>query len=166
MARIEIEADGGMVDVMLGDMGVHNNPTSGIDAKKDVPRLFEVVVSTQRVIDAAIGTESAHCVFVAREAMTLIAARFIPDAAVTAHDTNYATLALTTNAGTPVALTEDMDTTITGGTGNWVAETAEEFTVVASADIDAGEGILLDIDKAADGLKVPGGRLQLELRHR
>jgi hypothetical protein len=82
----------------------------------------------------------------------LIKPRIIPHAALTADNTDYATLRLDR---TGIA-TVYQDTTQVTGTGDWVAGTPIDMTMIAANNkVEAGETIRLRILKAASGVIVP-----------
>ena len=97
-------------------------------------------------------------------AYRLISAEFVPEAAVTADNTNYSTVAIAHQAAPAAALGDvaaSMQTSIAAGTGNWVANTPEALTLSATeADkvIAAGEYAVLELDGTeGTGVNLPVG---------
>ena len=89
----------------------------------------------------------------------VIAAYFAPIAAVTANDTDYATLALTSNdgAGGSFAAIASSLVTTTAGTGNMAVGTSEPFALSATGKvIPAGGQIKLAKTYAGNGVAVEG----------
>jgi hypothetical protein len=98
----------------------------------------------------------------AQVASTVSAVHYVPTDALTAHDTNYATLTLYQRAaggGSQTKVAEALTTT--GDTGNWTAFAPVALTLEASpADsLDAGQPLTVAIAKAAAGVVVPDGTL-------
>lgn len=87
----------------------------------------------------------------------IISAEVIPANALTAHDTNYATLTLGSADGAGGAVTsfDSWNTKITGGTGNWTQGVPETFTIVSSTDtLDEGEALMLVQASAGAGVAI------------
>jgi hypothetical protein len=91
------------------------------------------------------------------------AVRFLPSAALTANNTNYATLTVVNRdaAGSSVGTIAAITTEITGS-GDWVAFVLEDFGTLANATIAAGGTVTFEIEKAASGVVVPAGSLEIE----
>lgn len=114
-------------------------------------------------VDGAAATVTAETPFhVARTRETLVRVQYLPAAALTAHDTNFATLKLWKRTADGVTQTSmgTMATTTTG-TGTWVAFVAEEMTL-ALTSLKAGESLLFEITKDGSGVAVPAGTLVVE----
>lgn len=82
-------------------------------------------------------------------------AKILPRRALTAHDTDYATLTVGYNdgAGGSVTSLQAVTTKITGGTGDWVAGTALALASLDSADtVAAGNYLRVAVTKAASGV--------------
>jgi hypothetical protein len=90
----------------------------------------------------------------------ITAIKYIPNAALTAHASNYATLlvdkrlASDYTTAVPVA---SLTTEITGS-GDWVAFTPEELTLLLTT-LEDGALLTFEITKAASGVAVPAGQL-------
>lgn len=117
-------------------------------------------------VDGAASTATAlktfHRFLVARDISKIW---IIPDAALVANDTNYATItvSLYSALGALVGVISSVTTKITGGTGDWVAQVAFELTVSTSYDnAVAGELLEVEITKAAAGVAVPAMLLQVD----
>lgn len=112
------------------------------------------------VVDGSAAATTDDAFFVTYGEMTILAARYIPHAALTANNTNYATLSVWDGTTTYASLT----TQITG-TGDWVDNTAEALTISTSSVADATT-LRFRIQKAASGVVVPIGVLELVVAER
>lgn len=96
-------------------------------------------------------------------------AEIMPTVAVTANDTNYTTIAIAHGTvGAFTACVTTMTTKITGGTGDWVADTPEAFTVTTASSADVlsnGEYVKLTYD-GTNGTGVDLPRCSAILRYR
>jgi hypothetical protein len=82
-------------------------------------------------------------------------AKLLPTKAMTAHDTNYGTLAIGSDDGAAGGITalQTVTTKSTGGTGNWVAGTAIALSSIDAADtVAAGRYLTVGVTKAASGI--------------
>ena len=92
---------------------------------------------------------------------TVTGISFVPAAAVTADDTNYATLTVTkrdyngANSATVVAQT----TKITGGSGDWTIHVPVSLGTLSITALDDGEELVVGIAKAGSGVAIPAGQL-------
>lgn len=93
----------------------------------------------------------------------ILSVKYIPNAALTANNTDYATLTVANRdaAGVAVGDIAAITTEITG-TGDWVAFVAEDFGVLANTEVEAGGSVTFEIEKAGSGVVVPAGTLQVE----
>lgn len=128
--------------------------------------LGSLAFNIHRAQDAAAGTTTAE----AAVAMTvqkgkLVRAYYVPAGAVTAHDTNYATITISryTAAGGSKTTIASCTTKTTGGggTGNWTAFVPVEVTLASDVDLEAGACVTYEIAKAASGVQLPAGSLVL-----
>ena len=90
--------------------------------------------------------------------ITGVSAKIYPFGAMTANDTNYATIGIGSDDGAAGTFTSvaDVTTKSTGGTGNWTAGTAVSFSTFTPADtIAAGVYLGIKIAKAASGVQLP-----------
>jgi len=95
----------------------------------------------------------------------MIEAHYTPDAALTADASNYASLLLDTAANGGTRTNRSTLTTEVTGTGDWVAFTAEAFSLGTwNGHLDAGDIITFEITKAGTGVVVPSGVLTIHLR--
>ena len=98
--------------------------------------------------------------------LKVVGARLFSASALTAHDTNYATITVLTDDGangTPAVVATWATTTT--GTGNWVADTDEVGTLtVANAVIPVGGKLHYAIAKASSGVAVPITHFVLRLQ--
>lgn len=159
-----------VADVMNALAGTFANDRGGIDLIKAL--LSEHITSPTPTFEA---DDNAQRVVIFKNTtnynLRLLSAEWIPDAAITASDTNYTIIHLyftdTPASGTDkTAVTAQ--TTVTAGTGNITAETPEVLTVTSTeADrvLEPGEYIVWHNDGATGGtgLDLPIGRLILEL---
>lgn len=130
----------------------------------------------QRVVDAAASTATAETVvgFVPKApganaslAKTL-RVYYLPAAALTADDTNYATITVSkyTAAGASKTTVATVTTTITAGSGDWVAFVPEEITLSATAAnliLESGAILTYEVSKAGTGVALPAGKLVVVL---
>lgn len=126
------------------------------------------VFNVVRVVDALASTATAEIpVGVAVNASKLVKAYYLPGAALTADDTDYATITVSryTAAGgsktTIASLTTE--TTAGGGTDDWTAKVPVALTLSASTDIAAGALITYEVAKEGSGVALPAGSLVLVL---
>ena len=103
--------------------------------------------------------------------VTIVAVDICPHATLTANDTNYATLSLTKSdgaAGSATAVaTQTTKTAVSGGTGDWAADTYVALTVsAANADVDDGQMLLFEKVAAASGVSVGGCSITVRYRRR
>ena len=126
--------------------------------------LGSLAFNVPRAQDAAAGTTTAE----AAVAMTvqkgkLVKAYYVPAGAVTAHDTNYATITISryTAAGGSKTTVASITTKITGGSGNWTAFVPVEITLATDTALEAGACLTYEIAKAASGVQLPAGSLVL-----
>lgn len=91
------------------------------------------------------------------------AIKLIPHGALTADDTDYATLTIGYNDGAGGAVTTiaTITTKITGGSGDWTAGTAISLTLTTTAIAD-GKLLSYAIAKAASGVAVPPFTISVE----
>jgi hypothetical protein len=85
----------------------------------------------------------------------------LPAGAVTANDTNYATITVEVNDGAGGAKTELVALTTEVANGNWVAGVPIVLTLTAD-DIPAGGVIWITVAKAAAGVQLPAFKLQVD----
>lgn len=144
-----------MGDIALALSGIA--PTGDTKIKDDLyaglNRHFMVPISKD---DAAADTYDL-ALFQAQADITLTALRLVPGAALTADDTNYATL--TPNKGNAAAgaltgVATAKTTKITGGTGNWAARTAIAFTLNTDGTQKLTKGQYFYISKTVAGTGV------------
>ncbi|KYG11401.1 hypothetical protein BE21_57465 [Sorangium cellulosum] len=95
-------------------------------------------------------------------AATIIAAWYVPVSTLTANDTNYATLTVSTySLGGSLVGTVVQSTTRTsgsGGTGSWTAR-APVSLAITSASVSEGQHLEFSITKTGTGIAVPAGLL-------
>lgn len=116
--------------------------------------------------DTAAGTLTAeHAFYRAASAMTIKAVRYVPDAALTASDTVYATITVdrrNADGTNPVQVAQVL-TKVTGGSGNWTQWVAVALTLTgANVGLAAGQILTVSIAKASTGTIVPAGQLVID----
>lgn len=117
---------------------------------------------TKTAADGAAGDATAEtAIGYSAEAATLTSVRFVPAAALTANNTNYATLTVSkrSSSGGSKTTVAQVTTQITGS-GNWTQWAAVDVPISAAA-IAAGDSLTYEISKTAGGVAVPAGRLVL-----
>lgn len=120
---------------------------------------------TKAADDSLAADTLAVFFFRAKEARTITAARYIPNSTLTAHDTNYATLTVSVEdgAGGAVGTAASKTTKITGGSGNWAAGVPVDLALGAAVTLAAGQVLKFAITKAAAGVVVKSGQLQIDM---
>lgn len=115
--------------------------------------------------DATAGTATAESLIPRHPRKErVVGIEFVPAAALTANDTDYATLTVYKRAaagGSQTALAS-ITTKITGGSGNWTAFVAVDFGTIATPDLLVGDNLTLAITKAGSGVAVPIGFLRVK----
>jgi hypothetical protein len=112
---------------------------------------------------AAANATAEHMIFRARQACTVRSVHYLPDAALTADNGNYATITVQKRAaggGSPVTVASK--TTQITGSGNWtqwVAVALALSTTAANIKLAAGETLTVAITKTGTGVVVPAGQL-------
>jgi hypothetical protein len=120
--------------------------------------------------DGAASTATAeHSMFRAPGPTTITAVYYVPDAALTANDTNYATLTLQrrNSDGTNPVTVATINTAITVApfSGNWLQWTAVPLTLTqANLSLTAGQILTVQITKTGTGVVVPAGSLQISFQ--
>lgn len=116
--------------------------------------------------DGAAGTATAESVIPRPMlAARVVGVEFVPAAAVTANDTDYATITVRKRdgAGGAASVIASVTTKITGGSGNWTAFVAVSLGTITNADLLAGDILTVEITKAASGVAIPIGYLRVRL---
>ena len=115
--------------------------------------------------DAAAGDATAEIpVFQPPDAVTITGAFYLPAAALTSNDTNYATLIVYKrgiDGSAPISIASQ--TTKTTGSGNWVAFDGVSLGTLSNTGVSAGQIVTFEITKASSGVVVPRGILQIEM---
>lgn len=116
--------------------------------------------------DGAAGTATAESPIPrAPIACRVVSAQFVPGAALTAHDTTYATFTLRkrNGAGGAAVVLATVTTKITGGSGDWTAFIPVDFGTITSPDLLATDELTVEITKASTGVVVPLGFVRVRL---
>jgi len=106
-----------------------------------------------------------HIIFQAQEAVTVTKAFYLPDAALTADDTNYATLIVyrrDSSGGTQASIASKTTKITGGGSNDWTAFDGVDLGTLTNTAIAAGQVITWEITKTLAGVVVPAGTLQIE----
>lgn len=92
---------------------------------------------------------------------TIVAVRYIPTAALTASDTDYATITVRQRdaAGANPATIATLVTNVAGG--SWTAFVAKSLGAITNAALAAGAILTFEIAKTGNGVVVPDGRLEV-----
>lgn len=135
-----------------------------------------LVLEVQRVVDGAAGTTTAETVvgFVPQapganaSKAKMLRVYYLPGAALTAHDANYATITVSryTAAGGSKTTVATATTKITGGTGDWTAFVPVEIALSATPAnliLESGSILTYEVAKAASGVAIPAGKLVVVL---
>lgn len=107
--------------------------------------------------DSGASDATSLGMLVADRPLKLLKAEYIPWSTLTAHDTNYATIALKVGSTSLASQT----TKITGGSGNFVLNTPVALALGTTVTLAAGDVLLFTIAKAASGVVVPAGKCQI-----
>jgi hypothetical protein len=143
------------VDASDKTLAVLNAPESGA---------VQSITFTKEGDDGAAATATAETpILSAPNGAIILNARYNPSAALTADNTDYATLTVARRdaAGANPEVIAAITTEITG-TGDWVAFVAEDFAPLANTAIEAGGAVTFEIEKAGSGVVVPAGSLQVD----
>lgn len=116
----------------------------------------------RKLVDGSASAATAESSFArADQAGTVIGLYFVPDAALTADDTNYATLTVKTRdgAGGAASTVASVTTKITGGSGDWTAFVPVSLGTLSNAALAAGALLTFTIAKSGTGVAVPAGQV-------
>lgn len=114
--------------------------------------------------DGAAGTATAESVIPRPMlACRVVGIELVPAAALTADDTDYATITVRKRdgAGGAASVIASVTTKITGGSGNWTAFVPVSLGTITNADLLAGDILTVEITKAASGVAIPIGYLRV-----
>lgn len=133
--------------------------------RDDARVLTRQVFTWNFAADAAAATTTNQTLMTMPYGGRVISAKVVGDAALTANDTNNATLDV--NVGAAGALTTAATvTTSTGGSGSWVADTPEDLPLSSTDSdrtFDPGEVLNYDRAKAGTGVVIPDHALTVEI---
>lgn len=114
--------------------------------------------------DAAAGTATAESLIprLGRQER-IVGIEFVPAAALTANDTDYATITVRKRdgAGGAAVVVATLTTKITGGSGNWTAFVPVSLGTITAPDLLSGDLLTIEITKAGSGVAVPIGFLRV-----
>lgn len=100
-----------------------------------------------------------------QRAVEIVAAHFVPAAALTANDTDYAQIDVFAIDGAGAATAYRGSTTRTDGTGNWTAFIPVPLANTNAAPVAAGSHFAYQIIKQGAGVIVPAGVLSVSYRY-
>jgi hypothetical protein len=122
-------------------------------------------VTFEKVVDAnAAATTALKRFYRAPGARTVTGVRFIPEASLTADNTNFKTITVSRCSavdGTVDATAASLTTEITGS-GNWTAGVPVTLTLGAGVSLTAGQMIGFAITKTGTGVVIPAGTFQID----
>lgn len=149
------------VEIMRGMLGAHDAGagSSTFDAKECVLRTMRTVATWHKhAQDAAAATATGETPFYrCYTAQRVLRCDILPTAALTANDTNYASILLKSEdgAGAGAETISTLTTKITGGSGDWTAKVTVPFTLTAAnVDLSAGDILMVQITKAGSGVQL------------
>ncbi len=164
-AKTDIE---GLTAASLGATAATQPGTASAGAGATASKIDHVhpptTISVQLRADALASDATAEtCVLRVKAASTLTKLYLVPDAALTAHNTNYATITVKKRdgaggAGSSVA---SITTEITGG-GHWTAFSKLDLGTLTGAVLAAGTVLTITVTKAAAGVAQPSRLLVAE----
>ncbi len=155
-------------DVLVREKGVIDEPND----YARVSLLQQVALHVYKPVDALDNTTTAESMAAANPftyiyqgttatfSGRVMLVQFWPTGALTAHNTTYATINVSsrTSTGGSGSVIATVNTKITVGTGDWTAFQPVTIPVTAAnAVVAAGGGITYDISKASTGVTVPSG---------
>jgi hypothetical protein len=114
-----------------------------------------------KLVDGSAAATLSETAFArAGYAGTILAAYYVPDAALTADDTDYGTLTvkIRDGAGGAAATVASKTTKITGGSGDWTAFVPVSLGAITNGTLAAGSILTALIAKAASGVVIPAGQ--------
>jgi hypothetical protein len=123
-------------------------------------------IQVGRGLEASATEAGEQTLHIAEADITIVSAAYYPDNALTANNTNYATLLLGKADGAGGAVTAfDSFTTEITGSGDWVQGTPESWTIVESTDtLTEGQALMFVETKAAAGVVLPAGTIIVKYR--
>ncbi len=153
-------SQGELREALYGLLGGHSAA-----AKTLIDAFSMVRYKCDKPADAATSTSSSYCLeYSTPERFRVDAVKYVPHAALTAHNTNLATLKLVSNNGgggaDTVIATINTAAAAAGGSGNWTADIGVALAVTAAnAVVTSGSQLQLKITKGGAAVIVPAGSL-------
>lgn len=148
-------------NVMTGNFGSYLGSSSDLVTNVG---LFRRSVVVPFPIDGATGDGKLLVLFT-ESPIRIVNAKIFPGIAVTAHDTNYQTIALFYDdgaGGADTSIITAITTKITGGTGNWTAQTAIPLTLLAAGvNVAQGKYVTCTYTHASSGVVIGPSSLHL-----
>lgn len=154
ISNVDVSASTPLVDFQL----VQNSTAAISEEVRDH-------IGEDKAQDGAANTTTAENVLggAVFESGTLVDAYIFPDAALTANDTDYATITISKrdSAGANKTTVATLVTTVAGG--SWVQFARKAFTLSGggATTIAAGAGFTFEIAKAGSGVQIPACRICL-----
>ncbi len=128
-------------------------------------RRMVVVPVALLAVEASAATLSSKILARTTGACKVTVARILPDAALTASDTNYATITIgyTDDLGGAATTVATITTQVTGGSGNWVADQSVAMTLATDPSVPTNKALKFISAKTAAGVAIPACKVELEL---
>lgn len=143
-----------------------NGATGKVTAATQLAGAFNLTEEWDKAAaDGAAGTATGeHFIMRAASALTVKAVYFVPDAAVTANDTNYFTVTVSRrnadNTGQVTTASINAALTVAPFSGNWTSFVAVPLTLTtANLALLPGQILTVQITKTGTGLVCPAGRI-------
>jgi len=146
------------------DVSAHDHSSSSGQTRLAAKDRRRMVHGEKHAADgAAADTLAEHMLFQAQDAVTVTKVFYLPDAALTADDTNNAVLLVSRrdSAGATKVTIATLTTNV--ASGNWTAFDGKDLGTITNSAIAAGAVITWEISKGGTGVVVPAGCLQVEV---
>lgn len=144
---------------------------SNVDASVEQAVTYRRVFAHKLTADGAAGDELAEVpVYIdSRCTAQIMSVRFVPADALTAHNTNYKTITVSsrTSAGASATTVASVNTKTSGGggTGDWTAFSPVTVTLTAAnAILPAGGMLTVKYLKSGNGVVIPAGVFVVEYK--
>ena len=153
-------SSGQLREALYGLLGGHSTA-----AKALIDAWSSVKYKIDKPADAATSTSATYTLdYSVPSSFRVDAVKYVPHAALTANNSNLATLKLVTNNGNggsdTVVATINTAAAAAGGTGNWTADIGQALTVTAAnAVVTSGSQLQFKMTKGGAAVIVPAGSL-------
>jgi hypothetical protein len=160
----DTEVFGIVTDADGPNSGLDADTLDGLSSEAFAVAGTESVQWFKEAADSLPGTLTAErVVFTAPADLTVTEVLIEPAAALTANDTNFATITVSRrNATGGGRTTIDSMMTTTTGTGNWTAFGTISLGAVTAPSVSAGQKVTIEIAKTGVGIVVPVMAVQIE----